>query len=187
MGRIKAGQGLQVLFHNIKKLKIRKMKDANIKVIDILVVEDNAGDARLIKEVLNDNKVFSSFYLAKDGVEAMEFLRNQGKFKTMPKPDLIILDLNLPRKDGREVLAEIKTDEGLKHIPIVIMTISQAEEDIMKSYNLHANCFITKPIDLNQFIKIVKSIEDFWFSIVKLPPKVEMPVNVKDSKSGTIH
>lgn len=149
------------------------MKGSNLKVIDILVVEDNSGDARLIKEVLNDNKVFSSFYLAKDGVEAMEFLRNQGPYKNAPKPDLIILDLNLPRKDGREVLGEIKTDEKLKHIPIVIMTISQAEEDILKSYNLHANCYITKPIDLNQFIKVVKSIEDFWFSIVKLPPKNE--------------
>jgi CheY-like chemotaxis protein len=149
------------------------MKDPGFKVIDILVVEDNSGDARLIKEVLNDYKIFSSLYLAKDGVEAMDFLHNKGKYKTAPKPDLIILDLNLPRKDGREVLAEIKNDEQLKHIPIVIMTISQAEEDIFKSYNLHANCYITKPIDLNQFIKVVKSIEDFWFSIVKLPPKID--------------
>ena len=158
------------------------MKNTSIKVIDILVVEDNSGDARLIKEVLNDNKVFSSFYLAKDGVEAMDFLHNRGNFKTVPKPDLIILDLNLPRKDGREVLAEIKNDEDLKHIPIVIMTISQAEEDILKSYNLHANCFITKPIDLNQFIKVVKSIEDFWFSIVKLPPKNENPIYAKEDQ-----
>lgn len=141
--------------------------------IDILVVEDNPGDARLITEVLNDNKVYSSLYIVNDGVEAMRFLKNEGKYKTVPKPDLIILDLNLPKKDGREVLAEIKSDEGLKHIPIVIMTISQAEEDILKSYNLHANCYITKPIDLDQFIKVVKSIEDFWFSIVKLPPKTE--------------
>ena len=109
--------------------------------------------------------------MVKDGVEAMEFLLNAGKFISAPRPDLIILDLNLPRKDGREVLSEIKTNDDLKHIPIVVMTISQAEEDILKSYNLHANCFITKPIDLNQFIKVVKSIEDFWFSIVKLPPK----------------
>ncbi len=142
-----------------------------MKVIDILVVEDNSGDARLIREVMNENKIFSTFYLAKDGVEALDFLHNKGKFKNAPKPDLIILDLNLPRKDGREVLAEIKADKRLKHIPIVIMTISQAEEDILKSYNLHANCYITKPIDLMQFIKVVKSIEDFWFSIVKLPPK----------------
>lgn len=145
-----------------------------MKLIDILVVEDNSGDARLIREVMKDNKIFSSFYLAKDGVEAMEFLNRKGKFKTSPKPDLIILDLNLPKKDGREVLSEIKNDEKLKHIPIVIMTISQAEEDILRSYNLHANCYITKPIDLNQFIKVVKSIEDFWFSIVKLPPKDDL-------------
>ena len=149
------------------------MRNPVIRSIDILVVEDNAGDARLIREVLNDNKIFSSLFMVNDGVEAMDFLRNRGKYKKAPKPDLIILDLNLPRKDGREVLAEIKTDEVLKHIPIVIMTISQAEEDILKSYNLHANCYITKPIDLNQFVKVVKSIEDFWFSIVKLPPKVE--------------
>jgi len=147
------------------------MKQSAGKVIDILVVEDNPGDARLIKEVLNENKIFSSIYLVKDGVEAMEFLYNKGKYKTVPKPDLIILDLNLPRKDGREVLSEIKNDISLQHIPIVIMTISQAEEDILKSYNLHANCYISKPIDLNQFVKIIRSIEDFWFSVVKLPPK----------------
>ena len=149
------------------------MRNSDIRSIDILVVEDNAGDARLIREVLNDNKIFNSLYIVIDGVEAMDFLHNKGKYKKAPKPDLIILDLNLPKKDGREVLAEIKTDEELKHIPIVIMTISQAEEDILKSYNLHANCYITKPIDLDQFIKVVKSIEDFWFSIVKLPPKAE--------------
>ena len=140
-------------------------------MIDILVVEDNAGDVRLIREVLHDSKVFNTLFRVKDGVEAMDFLNNRGSFKDAPKPDLIILDLNLPKKDGREVLAEIKQDPDLKHIPIIIMTISQSEEDILKSYNLHANCFITKPIDFNQFIKVVKSIEDFWFSIVKLPPK----------------
>jgi CheY-like chemotaxis protein len=150
------------------------MKNMEMKLIDILVVEDNSGDARLIREVMNDNKLFSSFYLAKDGVEALDFLNRKGKFKSAPKPDLIILDLNLPKKDGREVLFEIKNDDKLKHIPIVIMTISQAEEDILKSYNLHANCYITKPIDLNQFIKVVKSIEDFWFTIVKLPPKDDL-------------
>ena len=149
------------------------MGNTLLNSIDILVVEDNPGDARLIKEVLNDNKVYSSLYIVNDGVEAMNFLHHEGKYKDVSIPDLIILDLNLPRKDGREVLAEIKADVKLKHIPIVIMTISQAEEDILKSYNLHANCFITKPIDLNQFIKVVKSIEDFWFSIVKLPPKAE--------------
>jgi len=149
-----------------------KMEESNVKIFDILVVEDNPGDARLTREVLNDNTILSCLYVVNDGVEAMEFLRNKGKFKDSPKPDLIIMDLNLPRKDGREVLAEIKNDEGLKHIPIVIMTISQAEEDIIRSYKLHANCFITKPIDLNQFIKVIKLIEEFWFSIVKLPPKI---------------
>jgi CheY-like chemotaxis protein len=153
------------------------MKESNPKIIDILIVEDNSGDARLITEILTDYKIFSSLYHVKDGVEAIEFLKNKGKYKKMPKPDLIILDLNLPRKDGREVLAEIKNDEHLRQIPVVIMTISQAEEDILKSYNLHANCYITKPIDLNQFIKVVKSIEDFWFSIVKLPPKLEAQDN----------
>jgi two-component system response regulator len=142
--------------------------------IDILIVEDNPGDARLIREVLNDNKVYSSLFIVNDGVEAMKFLHKQGKFTSAPRPDLIILDLNLPKKDGREVLAEIKADEDLKYIPVVIMTISQAEEDILKTYKLHANCYITKPIDLTEFIKVIKSIEDFWFSIVKLPPKNEM-------------
>jgi two-component system, chemotaxis family, response regulator Rcp1 len=147
------------------------MGNTNLTSVDILVVEDNPGDARLIKEVLNDNKIYSTLFIVNDGVEAMNFLRKEGKYKNVPIPDLVILDLNLPKKDGREVLSEIKADDELKHIPIVIMTISQAEEDILKTYNLHANCYITKPIDLNQFVKVVKSIEDFWFSIVKLPPK----------------
>lgn len=145
-----------------------------LESIDILIVEDNPGDARLIKEVLNDSKVFNSLHIVNDGVEAMSFLRNTGGYAKMPKPDLIILDLNLPKKDGREVLAEIKADEDLRHIPVVIMTISQAEEDILKSYKLQANCYITKSIDLNEFIKVIKSIEDFWFSIVKLPPKNDL-------------
>jgi chemotaxis family two-component system response regulator Rcp1 len=147
------------------------MQNDFMNSIDILIVEDNKGDARLIKEVFNENKVFNSLYFVNDGVEAMDFLYARGKYKGVPKPDLIILDLNLPKKDGREVLAEIKSDDGLKHIPVVIMTISQAEEDILKSYNLHANCFVSKPIDLNQFIKVIKSIENFWFSVVKLPAK----------------
>ena len=147
------------------------MGDNIMNSIDILIVEDNKGDARLIQEVFNENKVFNSLHFVNDGVEAMDFLFTRGKYKGVPKPDLIILDLNLPRKDGREVLSEIKSDNKLKHIPVVIMTISQAEEDIFKSYNLHANCYITKPIDLNQFIKIIKSIENFWFSVVKLPLK----------------
>jgi Response regulator containing a CheY-like receiver domain and an HTH DNA-binding domain len=147
------------------------MGNSTVKLIDILVIEDNSGDARLIKEVLNENKILNNLFFAKNGVEAMDFLYKKGEFKKVPRPDLIILDLNLPKKDGREVLAEIKSDIDLKSIPVVIMTISQAEEDIFKSYKLHANCFITKPIDLNQFIKVIKSIEDFWFTIAKLPPK----------------
>ena len=147
------------------------MEHSLLNPIDILVVEDNPGDARLIKEVLNEQKIYNSLFIVSDGVEAMNFLQKKGKYKDSPKPDLIILDLNLPKKDGREVLADIKADDDLKRIPVVIMTISQAEADILKSYNLHANCYITKPIDLNQFIKVIKSIEEFWFSIVKLPSK----------------
>lgn len=137
--------------------------------IEILLVEDNPGDARLAKEALKESKLKNNLYIADDGVEAMNFLRKKGKYKSMPRPDLVILDLNLPKKDGREVLSDIKNDDDLKRIPVVILTISQAEEDILKSYNLHANCFISKPIDLDQFIKVVKSIEDFWLTIVKLP------------------
>lgn len=143
------------------------------KPIDILLVEDNPGDARLAKEALKDSKLKNNLHIAEDGIEAMEFLNKKGQFANAPRPDLILLDLNLPRKDGREVLADIKSDESLKRIPVVILTTSQAEEDIIKSYNLHANCFITKPIDLNQFIKVVKSIEDFWLTIVKLPNGVK--------------
>jgi two-component system response regulator len=147
------------------------MKNRIHNNIEILIVEDNKGDARLIKEVFYENKIFNSLHFVNDGIEAMDFLYGRGKFIGNILPDLIILDLNLPRKDGREVLAEIKSDERLKHIPVVIMTISQAEEDILKSYNLHANCYVTKPIDLGQFTRVVRSIENFWFSIVKLPPK----------------
>ena len=140
------------------------------KSIEILLVEDNAGDARLAKEALIESKLQNSLHCVSDGEEAMAFLRRERKFSNSPHPDLIILDLNLPKKDGREVLAEIKSDEKLKRIPVVILTVSSAEEDILKSYDLHANCYITKPIDLEQFIKVVRSIEDFWLSIVKLPP-----------------
>jgi two-component system, chemotaxis family, response regulator Rcp1 len=147
------------------------MEKSTLNSIDILIVEDNEGDARLIREVFNENKMFNSLHFVRDGEEAMDFLFKRGKYENAVRPDLIILDLNLPRKDGREVLAEIKCDPLLKQIPVVIMTISQAEEDILKSYNLHANCYVTKPIDLNQFSKVIRSIENFWFSIVKLPPK----------------
>ncbi|NQV01891.1 MAG: response regulator [Bacteroidia bacterium] len=137
--------------------------------IDILLVEDNPGDARLAKEALKDSKLRNNLFIVDDGEEAMMFLRKESPFEDVPRPDLILLDLNLPKKDGREVLKEIKTDENLKRIPVVILTMSKSEEDIFKTYNLHANCFITKPIDLNQFIKVVQSIENFWLTIVKLP------------------
>jgi len=138
--------------------------------IEILLVEDSPGDVRLTKEALREGKVLNTLHVAEDGVQAMEFLRREGKFAQTPRPDVILLDLNLPRKDGREVLAEIKSDENLKRIPVVILTISQAEEDILKTYNLGANCYINKPVDLEQFTKVVKSIDNFWFTIVTLPP-----------------
>ena len=147
------------------------MQNSKVNSIDILVVEDNPGDARLIKEVLADCIINNTLYIVKDGVEALDFLYQKGDFSNVPTPDFIILDLNLPKKDGREVLSEIKSDEKLKVIPVIVMTTSQAEEDILKMYILHANCFITKPIDLNQFVKVIHSIEEFWFSIVKLPHK----------------
>jgi chemotaxis family two-component system response regulator Rcp1 len=141
-----------------------------MKPVEILLVEDNPGDADLAREALENSKVRNTIHWVGDGVEAMAFLRRKGKYKDVPRPDLVLLDLNLPKKDGREVLAEIKTDEDLKRIPVVILTTSREEEDILKSYNLHANCYITKPIDLNQFMIVVKSIEDFWLTIVRLPP-----------------
>jgi two-component system, chemotaxis family, response regulator Rcp1 len=147
------------------------MDNSNFKLIDILVVEDNPGDALLIMEVLKSNKIHNSLHVVKDGVEAMNFLYQKGEYSEVPRPDLIFLDLNLPKMDGREVLAELKSDDELKHIPVVVMTMSQSEEDILRSYNLHANCYVTKPIDLDQFVKVVESIEDFWFSLVKLPSK----------------
>ena len=139
------------------------------KPIEILLVEDNPGDVRLTVEALKDAKVINHLSVAKDGVEALSLLRRQGSYAHAPRPDLILLDLNLPLKDGREVLAEIKTDDELKRIPVVILTTSKSEEDILKTYNLHANCYITKPVDLEQFVTVVKSIEDFWFTVVKLP------------------
>jgi two-component system, chemotaxis family, response regulator Rcp1 len=148
---------------------MNKKNDA--EPVNILLVEDNPGDVRLTKEALRDAKVYNNIYVVKDGIEAMEFLRKEASFAHVSAPDLILLDLNLPRKDGREVLAEIKNDPKIKRIPVVILTGSKADEDIMKSYDLHANCYVTKPVDLNGFIKIMHSIEEFWFTIVKLPPK----------------
>jgi len=139
--------------------------------IEILLVEDNPGDVRLTREALRDAKVHNNLHVVGDGIEAMEFLRRDRQYSDRPRPDVILLDLNLPRKDGREVLAEVKNDENLRRIPIVVLTTSQAEEDILKVYDLRANCYVTKPVDLDQFIKVVKSIDSFWFTIVALPPE----------------
>jgi len=144
--------------------------NSTFRPIEILLVEDNPGDVRLTKEAMKESKVFNKLSVVKDGVEAMDYLRKKGNFSAAPRPDLILLDLNLPRKDGREVLAEVKEDPDLKRIPVVILTTSQDEKDILKSYNLHANCYIAKPVDLQQFIEVVKTVEDFWVTIVKLPP-----------------
>jgi len=137
--------------------------------IEILLVEDNAADVRLTVEILKETKVRNTLTVATDGIEALDLLRRNGRYTHAMRPDLILLDLNLPKKDGREVLAEIKTDPDLKRIPVVILTSSKAEEDIFKSYNLYANCYVTKPVDLEQFVKVVKSIENFWLTIVTLP------------------
>ena len=141
----------------------------SIEPINILLVEDNPGDVRLTIEALREGKVHNHLSVARDGVEALAFLRREPPFAESPCPDVILLDLNLPKKDGREVLAEIKEDERLRRIPVVVLTTSKAEEDILRSYALHANCYVTKPVDLEQFITVVRSIEDFWFSIVRLP------------------
>ncbi len=145
-------------------------KERLVKPIEILLVEDNPGDADLAREALENSKLHNQLHVVGDGEKAMSFLRQQGPYADAPRPDLILLDLNLPKKDGREVLAEIKADKHLRRIPVVILTTSRAEEDIIKSYDLHANCYISKPIDLNQFLHVVKSIENFWLSIVILPP-----------------
>ncbi|OKH22623.1 response regulator [Hydrococcus rivularis NIES-593] len=141
------------------------------KPIEILLIEDNPGDIELTKIALEDNKMTINLSVVEDGVEALKFLKKEGKYANAPHPDLILLDLNLPKKDGREVLAEMKADPILKRIPVVILTTSQAEEDVLRAYNLCANCYITKPVDFDRFVKIVRSIENFWFTIVKLPPE----------------
>lgn len=138
--------------------------------INILLVEDNPTDARLVMEAMKDFKINNAIYHVSDGVEAMAFLRRQGEYARMSQPDVVLLDLNMPRKDGRQTLKEIKADPGLKRIPVVILTVSDDEEDILKSYNLHANCYVTKPLNLDDFSKVVSGIEHFWFEIVKLPP-----------------
>ena len=145
----------------------------NTEPIEILLVEDNPGDARLAVEALKESKVSNKLYHVEDGVEAMDFLRRRGEYASGIVPDLVLLDLNLPRKDGREVLEEIKEDPELKLIPVVVLTTSEAERDLVKTYDLHANAYVVKPIDLDRFIEVVQAIEDFWFAIVKLPPKTE--------------
>lgn len=143
------------------------------KPIEILLVEDNPGDVRLTIEALKENKINNNLHVAQDGIEAIDHLRRKGNYANMPRPDLILLDLNLPRKNGYEVLEEIKSDPDLRRIPVVVLTTSNAEQDILRTYNLHANCFITKPVDLDQFINVVRSIEGFWVTIVTLPPTQE--------------
>jgi CheY-like chemotaxis protein len=144
-------------------------KTGVLREVTILLVEDNPGDVRLVQEIFREGRICNSLEIARDGVEAMEYLRQEGKYHLALRPDLILLDLNLPRKNGSEVLAEIKADERLRRIPVVVLTASQAEEDIVRAYNHHANCYLTKPIDLDQFISVVQAIKSFWLSIVQLP------------------
>jgi len=144
-------------------------KERNTSSIEILLVEDSPGDQRLTKEALKEGKINNTLYIVEDGEEAIAFLKKQEPFKKVPKPDLILLDLNLPKMNGQEVLKIIKADEKLKRIPVVILTTSQADEDILNAYNLNANCYITKPVDFDQFIHVVNKIQEFWFTIVKLP------------------
>ena len=139
------------------------------QAIEILLVEDNPGDVRLIIEAMIEAKLDNRFHIVEDGVEAMQFLRREGRFGDAPRPDLILLDLNLPKKDGRAVLAEVKADPALKRIPVVVLTTSRAEEDVLRAYDLHANCYITKPVDMEQFMKVVAQIDDFWVRVVTLP------------------
>jgi CheY-like chemotaxis protein len=143
----------------------------NVEIIDVLLVEDDPGDVLLIREAFEDNKVRNRLHVVSDGVEAIEFLRKEGASADAPTPDLVLLDLNLPRKDGREVLAEIKEDEDLRQIPVVVLTTSKAEEDVLRSYKLHANAYVTKPVDFERFIDVVRQIDEFFVTVVKLPPR----------------
>jgi chemotaxis family two-component system response regulator Rcp1 len=145
----------------------------NTEPIEILLVEDNTGDARLAVEALKDSKVHNNLHHVEDGVEAMAFLHKEDGYAEVPTPDLILLDLNMPKKDGREVLVEIKEDPALHLIPVVILTTSAAERDLVRTYGMHANAYVVKPLDLDQFIKVVQAIENFWFTIVKLPQMSE--------------
>ncbi len=139
------------------------------RTIEILLVEDNPGDVRLVKEALKESKIHNSLALAEDGVEALAILQREGKYADMKRPDIILLDLKLPKKSGHEVLEEIKKDENLRRIPVVILTSSRSEDDVIKSYSLNANCYIVKPVDLDQFINAIKYIEDFWLNVARMP------------------
>jgi len=143
----------------------------NLAVVDVLLVEDDPGDVVLIKEAFEYNKVHNTLHIVSDGVEALEFLHRRGQYKGAPRPDLVLLDLNLPRKDGREVLEEVKADRDLRTIPVVVLTTSEAEEDILRSYDLHANAYVTKPVDFDRFIEVVRLIDDFFVTVVKLPTR----------------
>lgn len=139
------------------------------KPIELLLVEDNLVDIKLTTRALKEGKVLNNVHIVRDGVEAMKFLFQQGEFAESPRPDLILLDLNMPRKDGREVLSEIKNDDDLKHIPVIVLTTSDAEQDVLRSYNLHANSYITKPVDFEQFVDAIRRFEEFWLTVVRLP------------------
>ncbi len=145
-------------------------QERKVHPIDILLVEDSPADVRLTREALKEAKVLNNLHIVKDGVAAMAFLRQQGEYASAPRPELVLLDLNLPKKDGREVLSEIKKDENLMRIPVVVLTTSRAEEDIVRSYNLHANAYVTKPVDLAQFLRVIRTLEEFWLAVVTLPP-----------------
>jgi len=154
--------------------------DQSVRPINILLVEDNPADVRLTREALSEAKVLNALHVAADGVAALAFLRREGRHADSPRPDLILLDLNLPKKDGREVLAEIKMDDELKLIPVVVLTTSSAEEDVVRTYNLHANAYVTKPVDFKQFLRVIRAIEQFWLAVVTLPPTANpMPATSK--------
>ena len=151
---------------------MNELDNASIKPIEILLVEDNPGDARLTLEGFKDARIRNNITVVEDGIEAMAYLRHQGPYADVALPDLVLLDLNMPKKDGREVLADMKADEALKQIPVLVFTISTAEKDILEAYHLQASAFITKPIDLDEFIRVVKSMTEFWLTVVKLPHDV---------------
>jgi CheY-like chemotaxis protein len=171
MVRADARRRLYVLLYIALQIERARMSHKYGSPIEILLVEDNAGDIRLTQEALSEAKVANNLAIARDGIEALEYLRREGTHSDAARPDIILLDLNMPRMDGRELLQHIKADESLAAIPVVVLTTSKAEEDIVRSYQLHANCYITKPVDLEQFLKVVRSIEDFWLTVVRLPPK----------------